>query len=106
MPFYKVTEVRQTVATKTIDAATELHVGIFGDYASSCGGPGFKYCHVNVDILLLSSVTPSWWGRDFPRLSTPVMGLTQPPKQWVPEVKRAGRGFDHLCFLASRLKKE
>ena len=45
-------------------------------------------------------------GRDFPLLSTPALGLTQPPKQWVQEVKRPGRGYDHPPFLASRLKKE
>ena len=45
-------------------------------------------------------------GRDFPRLSTPALGLTQPLKQWVPEVKRPERGCDHPPFLASRLKKE
>jgi hypothetical protein len=25
----------------------------------------------------------SWWGRDFPRLSRPALGPTQPPVQWV-----------------------
>ena len=34
----------------------------------------------------------SWWGRDFPHLSSPALGPTQPPVQWVPEVK-SGRGL-------------
>ena len=42
-----------------LDAATELRVGVAGSYASCCGGPSFKYWHVNFEILRLSSVTPS-----------------------------------------------
>ena len=30
----------------------------------------------------------SRWGRDFPHLSIPVLGLTQPPVQWVPGLSR------------------
>ena len=37
----------------------------------------------------------SWWRRDFPHLSRPALGLTQPPVEWVtgsfPGVK-SGRG--------------
>jgi hypothetical protein len=28
------------------------------------------------------------WGRDFPHLSRPALGLTQPPVQWVPGLSR------------------
>jgi len=33
-------------------------------------------------------------GRDFPHLSTPALGSTQPPVQWVPGPKRPGRSDD------------
>ena len=32
--------------------------------------------------------TESRWGRDFPHLSRPALGLTQPPVQWVPGLSR------------------
>jgi len=40
----------------------------------------------------------SRWGRDFSHPSRPVLGLTQPPIQWVPGFpggKAAGGGVDH-----------
>ena len=46
----------------------------YGDWLRT-GGPGIE----------------SRWGRDFPHLSRPALGPTQPPVQWVPGVK-SGRG--------------
>ena len=45
-------------------------VGIVTRYG--LGGPGIE----------------SWWGRDFPHLSRPALGPTQPPVQWVPGLSR------------------
>jgi hypothetical protein len=51
----------------------------------------------------------SRWGRDFPVLSRPALGFTQPPIQWVwssfPGVKRPGRGFDHLPLSSAEVKR-
>ena len=39
----------------------------------------------------------SRWGRDFPHLSRPALGLTQPPVQWVPGLSRGKmRDLGHL----------
>ena len=48
-------------------------------------------------------------GRDFPHLSRPVLGPTQPPIKWVPGlsrgVKRQGRGVDHPLPSRSEVKE-
>ena len=52
----------------------------------------------------------SRWGRDFPHLSRPALGPTQPPVQWVPGLsrgkKRPGRDADPSPPSSAVVKKE
>ena len=43
-------------------------------------------------------------GRDFPHPSRPALGHTQLPIQWVPGVKRPGRGVDHPLPSSAEVK--
>ena len=42
----------------------------------------------------------SRWGRDFPHLSRPTMGSTQPPVEWVPGLSRGKEGPGHDADLS------
>ena len=52
----------------------------------------------------------SQWGRDFPHLSRPALGPTQPPVQWVPGIsggkERPGREADPLSPSSAMVRKE
>jgi hypothetical protein len=53
-------------------------------------GPGSSV-GIETGYRLDGSGIESRWGRDFPHLSRPTMGLTQPPVQWVPALSRGYR---------------
>jgi hypothetical protein len=52
----------------------------------------------------------SQWGRDFPHLSRPALGSTQPPVQWIPGLSwgkdRPGRDADLSPPSSTVVKKE
>jgi hypothetical protein len=75
----------------------------FGTYVGRDSSVG-----IATDYGLEGPEIESQCGRDFPHLSRPSLGSTQPPVLWprgpFPGVKRPGRGIDH--HLAPRITKE
>ena len=51
------------------------------------GGPGSSV-GIATELRAGRSGIESRWGRDFPHLSRPALGPTQPPVQWVPSLFR------------------
>jgi hypothetical protein len=51
----------------------------------------------------------SRWKRDFPHISIPALGPTQPPAQWIPCLfsggKATGRDVDHLAPPSAEVKE-
>jgi hypothetical protein len=64
---------------------------------------------IAADYRLDSLGIESQWVRDFLYPSSPALGSTQCPVQWVPGlfvgVKQPRHGFDHPSHLAPKLKK-
>ena len=60
---------------------------IIQGYAVTQGGPG-SVVGIATGYRLDGPRIESWCGQDFPHLSRPALGSTQPPVQWVPGLSR------------------
>ena len=73
------------------------------------GGPGSSV-GIATGYGLESPRIESRWGRDFPHLSRPALGPTQPPVQWVPRLpggkKRPGRDANPSPSSSAVVMKE
>jgi len=65
---------------------TKQKYNIITNYTSQCGSG--SVVGIATGYGLDGPGIESRWGRDFPHLSRPALGLTQPPVQWVPGLSR------------------
>ena len=72
-------------------------------------GPG-RSVGIATELRAGRSGIESRWGRDFPHLSRPALGPTQPPVKWVPRLYRGkvrpGRAADHSPPSSAAVKEE
>jgi hypothetical protein len=84
----------QRTGTTRLANRTKFMLLALGRGTNIMGGPG-SVVGIATGYGLDGPGIESRWGRDFPHLSRPALGLTQPPVQWVPGGKeRVGRDAD------------
>jgi len=78
--------IRNSIRTKITNENNERKLTFVAGLVDRCGS--VSVVGIATGYGLDGPGIESRWGQDFPNLSRPALGLTQPPVQWVPGLSR------------------